>query len=199
VAPPRARLLLAALSALALAGCSGDSAGTTGTVPTQAQVAPSSEWSWETQASPDFPRADGFAYLAGVRAAPHGAGARHPRFDRIVLELVGDAPSWRVGFEAPPIVEDPSGLTVDVEGDAFLRIALHPASAVDRTGDAPEARYDGPDRIPVDGHVVRELVQVTDRDGALTWVAGLSHQAPFTVTLLEDPPRLVVDVVDDNG
>ena len=198
----RPHLLAPALSAFALTGCGNGEGGTptaatAATAAAEETAAPIAEWGWETRASDDFPREDGFAYLVGVRAARHGDAAAHPAFDRVVLELDGDAPSWRVAFEEPPIVEDPTGLTIDVEGEAFLRVSLHPASGLDASGDEPVARYDGPDRIPVDGHVVTEVVLVTDHDGALAWVVGLARQAPFAVSLLADPPRLVVDVVDD--
>ena len=142
---------------------------------------------------------DGFSYLVAVRSSRHEATDDHPAFDRVVLELDGDEPSWRVGPEDPPIVEDPSGRTIDVEGEAFVRVTLHPASGRDTSGDETILRYDGPDRIPVDGRVVTELVQVTDHHGALAWVIGLRRETPFAVALLRDPPRIVVDLVDEEG
>jgi hypothetical protein len=212
-----ASLLVCAL-AFASGGCGGDAGDGPATGPTGSPTAapepeqqaedeeqeqerppPVGEWTWETLASDDFPRPDGFAYLVDVRASSHEAGAGHPAFDRVVLELEGEEPSWRVAPEDPPIVEDPSGMEVAVDGEAFLRLTLHPASGRDMTGDETVLRYEGPSRIVVGGHVVTELVQVTDHHDALAWVVGLSRRAPFAVALLPDPPRLVVDVVDETG
>jgi len=200
-------LLLACAVAAVATACGGGeetadtrTPGGTATAPAADAPEPVGDWSWETVASDDFPREDGFAYLVDVRASTHDASAGSPAFDRVVLELEGDpGPSWRVAPEDPPIVEDPSGRTVEVAGDAFVRVTLHPASGRDATGDEAVLRYEGPDRIGVGGRVVTELVQVTDHHGALAWVIGLARQAPFAVALLDDPPRLVVDVVEESG
>jgi hypothetical protein len=137
------------------------------------------------------------AHLVAVGAAPYQASA-DAAFDRVVLELEADAPpTWRVGYVRAPIVEAPTGLELEVEGRAFLELRLEPATAVDLTGEDPRETYPGPDRIAVDGRVVTEFLQVADHHGRLAWVLGLRHRAPFAAAFLPDPPRLVVDVVDD--
>jgi hypothetical protein len=121
----------------------------------------------------------------------------HDGFDRFVLEFDGDdEPTWQVDWEDPPIRTDPAGEQVDVAGEAFLRVSASPATAVDLTGPEPEQTYDGPDRVGVTGAVVTEALLVTDHHGGLGWVLGLDREAPFATAFLDDPLRLVVDVVD---
>lgn len=144
-------------------------------------------------ASEDFPGGFGdTAFLTDLRASPQEAG-----FDRVVLEFEGDAvPSYRVTYVDPPIVEDASGHEVEIAGTAFLELRLEPAAGVDLTDEGAEETYTGPDRISVDGaHVVTEVVRIGDFEANLAWVVGLDQQVPFGVEFLEDPLRLVVDLV----
>jgi hypothetical protein len=117
----------------------------------------------------------------------------HEGYERIVFEfLPGSRPGYRVRFVRPPIVEDASGMEVDVDGEAFLSIRIEPASGFDLTGDLGEV-YVGPTRIDGDG-MVEELVRTGDFEAVLNWVAGLEERAPFRVMRLAGPPRIVVDV-----
>ena len=117
----------------------------------------------------------------------------HEGYERIVFEfLPGSRPGYRVRFVRPPIVEDASGMEVDVDGEAFLSIRIEPASGFDLTGDLGEV-YTGPTRIDGDG-TVEELVRTGDFEAVLNWVAGLEERAPFRVMRLAGPPRIVVDV-----
>jgi hypothetical protein len=155
-------------------------------------VDPVGEVSTEPRVSDGFPSSGPQAHLVDVRVASHQG------LDRVVLEFeASEPPSWQVDWEEPPIVADPSGLELDVAGDAFLAVSIHPATAVDLTGPEPQETYDGPDHVVVDGSIVAEAVLRTDHHAALGWVLGLRSQAPFAVGLLEDPYRLVIDVVVD--
>lgn len=145
-------------------------------------------------ASDDFPGGSGdTAFLTDVRVGAHDG------FDRIVLELDGEEPpSYRVALVDPPILEDGSGREIDVAGEAFLELRLEPASRVDLAEEEPDVIYEGPDRV--DGDVaatVTEVVLAGDFEANLAWVAGLTSEQPFAVTMLEDPLRLVVDVESD--
>jgi hypothetical protein len=140
----------------------------------------------------DFPFGGGpVALLTDVRVAGQSG------FDRIVLEFDGEQmPSYRVTYATPPITQDGSGEEMDVDGQAFLELRLSPASGVDLSG--PEFRmvYEGPERFrPSDTAVLVEFVRTGDFEAHLSWVAGLRERAPFAVAHLENPLRLVVDVV----
>lgn len=145
----------------------------------------------------DVRQSDGFpltgatiSYLEDVRAAAQ------PGFDRVVLQLAGaDAPSWRVRWVEGPIRESGRGSVVDVRGTAFLDVHLTPSRTHDLSAPGgPVPTYEGPSRVALDGHAVTEVVLTGDFEANLHWVIGLDARAPFAVTLLEDPMRLVVDI-----
>ena len=55
--------------------------------------------------------------------------------------------------------------------------------------------YTGPPKLQPSGtRLVKEVAQVEDFEGVLTWVIGLEADAPFRVSTLTSPPRLVIDV-----
>lgn len=119
-------------------------------------------------------------------------------FDRIVLEFEGDGMSpYRVGYVDPPVLQDGSGNEVDIPGEAFLELRLTAASGVTFDTDSDEGfelTYDGPERVTADGALITEAVRTGDFEATLTWTVGLEERAPFSVTVLESPLRLVVDV-----
>lgn len=146
--------------------------------------------------SDDFPGGTGeVAMLTGARVAAQDG------FDRFVLEFEGDArPSYRVRYAQPPFTQAGSGDEVPVDGEAFLEVNLEPASGVDLTDEEPRQTYDGPGRIaPQQGQVIREAVRTGDFEANMTWVIGLEQQAPFAVTFLADPLRMVIDVETAEG
>lgn len=142
----------------------------------------------------DFPSGGGeVALLEDVRVAAHDG------FDRIVWEFAGeDVPSYRIRYVEPPVREDGSGNEVEVAGEAFLEVSLTPASGVDLSGEDYRETYEGPRRIDAPpGGVVAEVVRTGDFEAHLTWVVGVEREAPFAVAWLEQPLRLVVDVLRD--
>lgn len=140
--------------------------------------------------SDDFPGGGGAkrARLVDVRVGAHEG------FDRIVLEFKGqDVPSYRIGYVDPPVRQDGSGNKVDVAGNAFLELRTTPASGRTAHG---ERTYEGPRRVPGgSASVVTEVVRTGDFEANLAWVAGVDRRRPFAFAFLEDPLRLVVDVV----
>lgn len=169
----------------------GAEEGTIGDAPVA--VGPLGTAGLEPVAAGGFPTGGGpTALLTDVRIG------RHDGFDRVVLELVGEAPSYRVGYADEPVRADGSGDAVEVAGDAALEVRLAPASGFDMAAGA--ASYEGPLRIAAPGAgVVQEVVRTGDFEAQLAWVIGVAGQVPFSVTLLEDPTRLVVDLVAPPG
>jgi hypothetical protein len=142
-------------------------------------------------ASGGYPRAGGEpALLADVRSESHEG------FDRVVVELTGGAvPNYRVSPVEPPIERGDGDGTAPVAGGAFLEIRLTPASVLDPSG---SRTYEGPDRIPVaDGAAVTEVVRTGGTEGPLTFAVGLTSASPFAVEVLDNPARLVVDIVPE--
>lgn len=151
---------------------------------------PAGPFGTDTVASEGFPLAGGeYATLTDVRVASH------PGFDRVVLEFDAPAPpGFRVGYVQPPIVQDGSGNEMAVAGTAFLELRLHPASGYDATAEEWTPTYTGPDRVTGSTSIVTEVVRTGDFEAMLAWTIGLDHEAPFAVTWLSDPVRLVVDL-----
>jgi hypothetical protein len=152
------------------------------------------------------PTTDGIDPMPGADTEPKSAEAeagvthlvdvrtgRHEGFDRITFEFDGPRPGYRVEYVEPPIVEDGSGETVEVDGEAFLQIRFEPASGFDM--EAGEATYDGPRTVEGNGTtVLEEVVRTGDFEAVLTWVAGSSDRVDFRVTTLTEPTRVVVDL-----
>lgn len=155
-----------------------------------------SEASTEMVATSGFPDSAGqdVAFLTAVRTG------RHEGFDRVVWTFDGATPVYRVAYVERPITEDGSGAPIEVRGDATLQIILTPASGTDLSGEEVRTIYEGPERI--DGaaggaSIVEEVVLTGDYEATLSWVIGIDRQAPFTVTELSDPPRVVIDIANE--
>ncbi|QYH20205.1 hypothetical protein JKI95_04555 [Corynebacterium aquatimens] len=123
--------------------------------------------------------------VAGVRVG------NHQGFDRVVVDLEGDGdPGWYVAYTSAPMVGT-TGRALAVSGNAFLNIN------VDGTVPPAELNLEGPvtvDRSGATGNVV-EAVPAGTFDGRSQIVVGLRSEAPYSVQVLEDPKRLVIDIV----
>jgi len=126
------------------------------------------------------------AHLTDVRAA------KHTTFDRFTLEFDSAPPGYKVEYVGPPIVGDPSGNELTIDGTAFLQITIQGAVANYLITGTPT--YTGPNELkPVLPNLV-EAELTGDFEAVLTWVLGVKEEADFRVLTLESPPRLVVDV-----
>lgn len=120
------------------------------------------------------------ATLTAVRAANQGP------VDRVVFEFSDRVPGYAVRYVNRPITEDGSGNPVTVEGEAVLEVRMEPAH--------------GPSFRPATARVkgatsaVTEVVRTGDFEAVVHWVIGVRKQQPFSVTTLDGPPRLLVEV-----
>jgi hypothetical protein len=136
--------------------------------------------------SVDFPM--GMSSLVG-REIRTGA---HPCFERVVLELqgTGEMPGYRVQYVDDPVKLSPSDMEVDIAGDATLVLSVA-AWMTTMEGEG----YDGPDQIvPTNVEHIEELRLIENFEGMHQWAIGLDRERPFSVTTLNDPPRIVVDI-----
>jgi hypothetical protein len=115
---------------------------------------------------------------------------RHAGFDRVVFELKGTLPGYRIQY-VPKVVQDGSGSTVPVAGKAFIAVVLSPANAHLDSG-APS--WPGPSRLTTGFPAVRQVVFAGDFEGYVTFGLGISQRAGFRVLELRNPNRIVVDV-----
>lgn len=120
--------------------------------------------------------------------------AAQPDADRVVFEFDGVLPGYTVRYIEPPVTQDGSGQTVEVNGEAFLEVRMESASAVDISGDQVKEVYTGPDRVSGDTTNVTEVVETGDFEGVLTWVIGVERKDDFRVSSQSEPNRLVIEI-----
>lgn len=171
----------------------GEDQGEGGALATEEPESFPAEASTDPIISSDFPggSGEGVAYVTRVEAG------RHRGFDRVVWEFDGPPPGFRVEYAQGPVREAGSGDEVDLAGDAVLGVTFSLAAGVDLSGDEPVEVYTGPDRIRgrrAGTRVVTEARETGDFENTLSWAVGLREAAPFTVTVLGDPTRVVLDI-----
>jgi hypothetical protein len=116
---------------------------------------------------------------------------RHAHFDRVVVDLAGSAPGYRVRY-VRTLRKDPSGKVADLLGPRSLRIVLSPANGHDiNTGDSTLTT---PRRTKWRFDEVRETRVLGDFEAVFTVGVGVADKTPFRVRTLHNPTRIVVDV-----
>ena len=126
--------------------------------------------------------------LTDVRVGDHPEDG----FVRVVFDLTGEGQPWYiVGYETPPFFAT-SGDEVDVEGTAFLAVHISPARRHDI--DTFDLVYLGPEEFDPGFEPIVEIQFIDDFEATMQWVIGLDAERPFTVAVLQDPLRLVIDI-----
>jgi hypothetical protein len=147
------------------------------------------------EAEPTALPPEGLVTVVDVRVGTHDT------FDRVTFELVGGgAPGYRIAYTDEP-TGDASGLPVEVAGSAALQVTL---VGVATPGEEPDGATTFLDDVAgPDGGVILEVVNDTLFEGYQTFFVGLDEELPFVVGRLEDPTRLVIDLVhtpvEDDG
>lgn len=124
--------------------------------------------------------------LVDVRTGRHDEEG----FDRVVFEFRSVLPGYRIEYVQSPITACGSGLPVTIAGNAFLQVRMVPSGAQEKDGHATF----GPTELTPGLPSILEVARTCDFEGVLTWVVGLGAEADFTVLVLTNPYRLVVDV-----
>lgn len=125
--------------------------------------------------------------VAGVRIG------NHQGFDRVVVDLEGDGdPGWFVDYTSTPM-QGTIGRALAVSGNAFLNINID--------GTIPPSQLGIDTAMPVErngatGNIV-DVVNGGTYEGRSQVVVGLRSEAPYSVQVLEDPKRLVIDIVQN--
>ena len=134
----------------------------------------------------------GAATLTAVRAATHEG------YDRIVFEFAeGDAiPGYSVRYE-DAAVQCGSGedVTAQLGGGsppaAILHVDLRPANAHNEAGQATAEGELAPG-LPA----IKRVLRTCDFEAVVVYSAAVAAEAPFRVSELAAPPRLVVDIAN---
>jgi hypothetical protein len=130
----------------------------------------------------------GHAKLTAVRLGDQGG------FDRVTFEFTGGLPGYNVRYVSRPIQEDPTGKTVDVQGDSVLGVRFAGASGVDLSGGKVTETYTGPKRLPSTTASVAELVETGDFEDVLNWAIGTHGHPAFKVSQDAAGLRIVIDI-----
>jgi hypothetical protein len=122
--------------------------------------------------------------------------ATHDDFDRVVLDIKGDGlAGWWVSYVDEARTAG-RGETIPLEGDAVLSLSVQGATLPPSLPEGIEPwigeRLAGPT-----GGVVTELEGDAVFEGVHTIFVGVHEERPFLIERLEDPQRIVVDVVHD--
>jgi hypothetical protein len=116
----------------------------------------------------------------------------HPEdggFDRIVFEFDGAQPGGLIEYR-DEVEQCGSGMPVDPEGSATLLVHFVDTNAHTETGELSVLAIDlvGP------GTSILAAESICDFEAVVEWAVGVDGEKPFTVTLLENPTRVVIDV-----
>jgi len=128
--------------------------------------------------------------LVNVRAG------RHQCFDRLVLDLRGEADGYRVEY-VPAVRSDGSGEVIPVRGGARLEIIVQaPAHDADYNSTFSPANRN--EVVNVTGwNTFRQVVFAGSYEGQTTLGLGVRARLPFRVFTLDGPgtgSRIVIDV-----
>jgi hypothetical protein len=115
--------------------------------------------------------------------------AEHARFDRVVIELRGRRPGYRIAYTDRLFYEG-SGRPVRLAGRKKMYLALMPASG---HTDAGKPLYDGPRKRQVDLPTLRGIAYTGDWEGHVTFGFATDRRAPYRIFTLTEPSRLVID------
>ncbi|RBY87752.1 hypothetical protein [Blastococcus sp. TF02A-30] len=208
MSPRRAAVLLPVLVVAGLLSACGDDEDDPGASPppsTATSSAPATSGSpsgtpgTEDDGRPDAPpfpadvepdtaqaSADAAVTVTGIRTG------RHDGYDRVVLDVAGTGtPGWDVRY-VPEASSQGSGAPIAVDGAAILQVTLTGVGYPTETG---IEEYAGGTLPGAGTEVVTEVVWDTTFEGTSVAFVGTTAQRPFRVYLVEDPTRVVLDVV----
>ncbi len=121
---------------------------------------------------------------------------RHADFDRVVMDLAGEGtPGWWIEYTDTPRAQG-SGHSIEYNGNTALSISIEGIHL------PPDSDLDHPhlDTVPGAGGVVTEVVHAgVWFEGRGHVVIGVDDVLPYSVQVLEDPKRLVIDILHEGG
>lgn len=115
---------------------------------------------------------------------------KHDNFDRVVFDLEGEGtPGWFVDYADTP-TQQGSGNAIEYDGEIALNVN------VDGTTYPFELGEEIPNigTVEGDGGVVTEVISSGTFEGRSQFVVGLKEKRSYSVQVLENPSRLVIDI-----
>lgn len=118
--------------------------------------------------------------------------ARHDDFDRVVLDFGNDeVPGYRIAYIDRPVRQCGSGHVVPLAGDAWLSIVVEPANAHTEAGEPTVRDRERRTALPS----LLELKLICDFEALVEVVGGLGSPERYRAFVLENPGRLVIDIM----
>jgi hypothetical protein len=115
----------------------------------------------------------------------------HDGYDRVVIEFDDGIPPYILQEATPPLLSDPAGMEMDVEGTAFRNLVLLGGTRVTEDG---MLTYDGRTDFTPDFPVLAQLVESGDFEATSAWYLGLQQDSCTRILTLTAPSRLVIDI-----
>ena len=159
---------------------------------TAAPVAPAPTAAPKPPALPGAGTADvsisrsGTGHLTAIRLGNMGS------YDRFVLEFSDQVPGYVIGYRPLPAKADGSGDDISLPGaKALVMVTMRSASGYD--SDKADPTYTGPNELSGKATQVTQAKAAGDFESVLSWAVGLKSKVPFKVSIMNTPPRLVID------
>ncbi|MGV0405128.1 AMIN-like domain-containing (lipo)protein [Corynebacterium marquesiae] len=116
---------------------------------------------------------------------------QHEGFERVVFELDGGGtPGWFVDYADTP-TQQGSGKTIDYSGETALNVNIDGVVYPFEAG--KEDPRIGVVDAPTEG-IVTQVVNGGTFEGRRQFVIGMNARKPYSVQVLDNPTRLVVDI-----
>ena len=196
-----AAVVLLALALVACAPATGGSASPSVSTSPSAAAPSESSIPTPTDEPTSAPTGDLGSFTCGLPIEGEGTVSRaqitdvrigtHPGYDRVVIEFDEGIPPFTLDEATPPLLADPSGMEMDVDGSAFWSLVLQGGTRVNLDG---SMSYDGRTDFTPDFPALAELVEAGDFEAVSSWYLGLHEGTCARVLTLTDPARLVIDV-----
>jgi hypothetical protein len=137
------------------------------------------------QASPAQQVGAGVVTDVRVGAHPENGG-----FDRIVFEFkAGSAGGWVEYVNKQDVLSCGPGEVVPLLGQAALKVHFDPAGQHEDF-----VPTNAPRQLSGPGNSILESKSICDFEAVLEWAIGTSGVKPFSVTVIDNPKRVVIDV-----
>lgn len=125
------------------------------------------------------------AQLSDVRLGAYAG------YDRLTFQFDAGMPRYTVETATPPFTQDASGMPIDVDGSAFLRVTLDGGTKMLPNGGVS---YVGETEFKPGYAKIADVIEGGDFEAVSTWYIGLASDGCFRVTALTSPARLAIDV-----
>ncbi|MGY1747595.1 AMIN-like domain-containing (lipo)protein [Blastococcus sp. SYSU D00695] len=203
---PAPAVLSAVLAAVLVSGCAGEEGASADPTPAAGGSATTPAADRDATAAPSEDGAPPSAGTPGettAQAEPEDGArvtvtdirtGRHDGFDRVVFEVGGEGlPGWDVRY-VDVASSQGRGEVVPVAGQAILQVTLSGVAYPYETG---VEEFSAAGAVPGAGtRTVTEVVFDSTFEGTTVAFVGTTSRAPFRVSLLQDPTRVVLEVPD---